>query len=109
MQLRDWVEEAARGLEERMATAERAHRRLRSPTRSLVRYDAYERDVRPAVEHRSRCSTRTGPASWSRRSSTATRRALYVKQVREGELRVELSPEEQEAVDAAMAGAPAGA
>ena len=34
---------------------------------------------------------------------------LYVKQVREGNPEYELSPEEQQAVDEAMAGTPAGA
>ena len=34
---------------------------------------------------------------------------VYVKQLHEGSSEVELSPEEQEAVDSAMAGAPAGA
>jgi hypothetical protein len=34
---------------------------------------------------------------------------VYVKQLYEGSSEVELSPEEQEAVDTAMAGAPAGA
>ena len=34
---------------------------------------------------------------------------VYVKQVREGESELELSPEEQQAIEAAMAGAPAGA
>jgi hypothetical protein len=34
---------------------------------------------------------------------------LYVKQVREGNPEYELSPEEQQAVESAMAGAPAGA
>jgi hypothetical protein len=32
---------------------------------------------------------------------------VYVKQVREGESELELSPEEHEAIEAAMAGAPA--
>jgi hypothetical protein len=32
---------------------------------------------------------------------------VYVKQVREGESELELSPEEQEAIEAAMAGTPA--
>jgi hypothetical protein len=34
---------------------------------------------------------------------------LYVKRVRGGEPEYELSPEEQQAVEAAMAGTPAGA
>ena len=105
VQLRDWVEETATRLEERMATAEQridgcvAHS-------SLVRYDAMgelsgqQSSTMALLDER-----RTGVVVSSILHRDQAR--VYVKQVREGESELELSPEEHQAIEAAMAGAPA--
>src|SRR3954464_1816996 len=106
VQLRDWVEETSRHLEQRMGAAEEridgcvAHS-------SLVRYDAYNEmsgqqssSLALLDEHRS------GVVVSSILHRDQAR--VYVKQVREGQSEQELSPEEQEAIETAM-GARAGA
>ena len=105
MELRDWVEETAAGLEERVGAAEDADRRLRrlplaGPLRRL----------------RTRCPGQQSSSVAlldSRRSGVVISSILhrdqarvYVKQVREGESELELSPEEQEAIDTALARRP---
>ena len=73
VQLRDWVEESATRLEERMATAE-ADSTAASPT---PRWSATTQwaSCPGSSRARWRCSTRTGRESSSPRSSIATRRA----------------------------------
>ena len=107
VQLRDWVEEVASGLEDRVAGAERrmdgciAHA-------SVVRYDAMnELSGQQSSTVALLDARRTGVVISSILHRDQAR--LYVKQVREGSPEYELSPEEQQAVDAAVAGTPAGA
>ena len=110
VQLRDWVEESATRLEQRMATAEHRIDGCVAHT-SLVRYDAYgEMSGRQSSSLALLDTRRTGVVVSSILHRDQAR--VYVKQVQEGEPELELSPEEQQAVDAALAGgpqAPAGA
>jgi Protein of unknown function (DUF4446) len=103
-QLRDWLEESMEHMERRMGELERridgciAHS-------ALVRYDAYNE----LSGHQSSSlalldSNRTGVVISSILHRDQAR--VYVKQLRDGESELELSPEEQEAVDAAL-GVPA--
>ena len=107
VQLRDWVEEVAAGLEGRVTGAERrmdgsiAHI-------SVVRYDAMnELSGQQSSTVALLDARRTGVVISSILHRDQAR--LYVKQVREGNPEYELSPEEQQAVDEALAGTPAGA
>jgi hypothetical protein len=105
VQLRDWVEETAVRLEERMATAEGRIDGCVAYT-SLVRYDAWgEMSGQQSSTMALLDSRRTGVVVSSILHRDQAR--VYVKQVREGESELELSPEEQEAIEAAMAGTPA--
>jgi len=111
VQLRDWVEETARGIEVRMATAEARIDGSIAYT-SLVRYDAYgEMSGRQSTTLALLDSQRTGVVVSSILHRDQAR--MYVKQLHHGEPELELSPEELEAVEAAMSragsGAPAGA
>jgi Protein of unknown function (DUF4446) len=107
VQLRDWVEEAATRLDERMLAAE--HRIDGCVTyTSLIRYDAYnEMSGRQSSTLALLDSHRTGVVVSSILHRDQAR--VYVKPVREGASELELSPEEQEAIEAATAGSPAGA
>ena len=107
VQLRDWVEEVARGLEGRVATAE--HRMDGCIAHSsVVRYDAMnELSGQQSSTVALLDARRTGVVISSILHRDQAR--LYVKQVREGNPEYELSPEEQQAVDEALAGAPARA
>jgi hypothetical protein len=107
VQLRDWVEESAARLEQRMATAE--HRIDGSLAySSLVRYDAWgEMSGHQSSTMALLDSHRNGVVVSSIIHRDQAR--VYVKQLREGESELELSPEEQEAIANAMAGAPTGA
>jgi hypothetical protein len=103
VQLRDWVEETAGRLEERMAGAETRIDGCVAYS-SLVRYDAWGE----ASGHQSSSLAlldlhRTGVVVSSILHRDQAR--VYVKQVREGESELELSPEEQEAIEIAMADA----
>ena len=105
VQLRDWVEETAVRLEDRMRTAEGRIDGCVAHT-SLVRYDAWGE----ASGHQSSSlalldSRRTGVVVSSILHRDQAR--VYVKQVHEGESELELSPEERQAIESAMAGAPA--
>jgi Protein of unknown function (DUF4446) len=107
VQLRDWVEETAARLDERVSAAEARIDGCVAYT-SLVRYDAWGE----ASGHQSSSVAlldlhRTGVVVSSILHRDQAR--VYVKQLREGESELELSPEELEAVEAAMAGAPASA
>ena len=100
--LRDWVEEMAAGLDERMSAAEE---RLDGAIayRSLVRYDAYgELSGHQSTTVALLDARRNGVVL----SNIAHRQAarLYCKQVIDGEGELELSPEEVEAVRLALAG-----
>ena len=110
VQLRDWVEETARGLEERMGAAEG---RIDGCVayRSLVRYDAYgEMSGRQSSSVALLDAHRSGVVVSSILHRDQAR--VYVKQINEGRSELDLSPEEQEAIDLALApepAAPAGA
>jgi hypothetical protein len=107
VQLRDWVEDAAAGLDRRMATAETRIDGCVAYT-SLVRYDAYnEMSGRQSSTLALLDSHRTGVVVSSILHRDQAR--VYVKQLRDGVPELELSPEEEEAVEAAMAGARAEA
>jgi hypothetical protein len=107
VQLRDWVEETATRLDERMLTAERRIDGCVAYT-SLVRYDAYdEMSGRQSSSLALLDAHRTGVVMSSIMHRDQAR--VYVKPVRDGASEHGLSPEEQEAIDAAMAGAPTGA
>jgi Protein of unknown function (DUF4446) len=103
VQLRDWVEETATRLEERMATAEQRIDGCVAYT-SLVRYDAMgELSGQQSSTLALLDAHRTGVVVSSILHRDQAR--VYVKQVREGESELELSPEELQAIEAAMAAA----
>jgi hypothetical protein len=107
VQLRDWVEEVASGLEGRVSGAEHRMDGCISHT-SVIRYDAMNElsgQQSSTVALLDEQSTGVVISSILHRDQAR----LYVKQVREGNPEFELSPEEQQAVEAAMAGTPAGA
>jgi hypothetical protein len=105
VQLRDWVEETAVRLEGRMAAAEHRIDGCVAYT-SLVRYDAWgEMSGQQSSTMALLDARRTGVVVSSILHRDQAR--VYVKQVREGESELELSPEEQQAIEAAMAGAAA--
>ena len=107
VQLRDWVEEVAGGLEARVAATERRMDGSIAHT-SVVRYDAMnELSGQQSSTVALLDERQTGVVISSILHRDQAR--LYVKQVREGNPEYELSPEEQQAVEEAMAGTPAGA
>lgn len=102
VELRDWVEETAAGIETRMGAAETridgcvAHR-------ALVRYDAYgEMSGQQSSSLALLDSHRSGVVVSSIHHRDSAR--VYFKQIVAGEAEHELSPEEREAVDRALAG-----
>jgi hypothetical protein len=100
VQLRDWVEEVASGLEGRVAGAERRMDGSIAHT-SVVRYDAMnELSGQQSSTVALLDARRTGVVISSILHRDQAR--LYVKQVREGNPEYELSPEEQQAVEDAM-------
>jgi hypothetical protein len=107
VQLRDWVEETAVGLERRVGAAEGRIDGCVAYT-SLVRYDAWgEMSGQQSSTMALLDSGRTGVVVSSILHRDQAR--VYVKQVRAGESQLELSPEEHEAIEAAMARTPTGA
>jgi hypothetical protein len=107
IQLRDWLEETAERLDERMSEAERRIDGSVTHT-SLVRYDAYgEMSGRQSTSVALLDSRRSGVVVSAIHHRDQAR--VYVKHMHEGESEVELSPEEIEAVETAMSGAPARA
>jgi hypothetical protein len=107
VQLRDWVEETASGLDRRVGAAEQRIDGCVAYT-SLIRYDAYgEMSGHQSSTLALLDSSRTGVVVSSILHRDQAR--MYVKQLRGGVSELELSPEEQEAVETAMRGAPAGA
>jgi hypothetical protein len=106
VQLRDWVEEVARGLESRVGASEHRMDGCIAHT-SVVRYDAMnELSGQQSSTVALLDERRTGVVISSILHRDQAR--VYVKQVREGNPEYELSPEEQQAVDEAVAGTPAG-
>jgi hypothetical protein len=100
VELRDWVEDTAAGIERRMGAAEQrldgaiAHR-------SLIRYDAYgEMSGHQSSSVALLDDRRSGVVVSSIHHRDSAR--VYVKQIVDGEAELELSPEEQEAVDTAL-------
>lgn len=101
VQLRDWVEETAAGLESRVGDAERRMDGCVAHT-SLVRYDAMnELSGQQSSTLALLDSRRTGVVLSSILHRDQAR--FYVKQLHEGTSEYELSPEEQQAVAAAIA------
>ncbi len=106
VQLRDWVEEVARGLESRVGTAEHRMDGCVAHT-SVVRYDAMnELSGQQSSTVALLDERRTGVVISSIIHRDQAR--MYVKQMHDGTPEYELSPEEEQAVEEAMAGAPAG-
>jgi hypothetical protein len=104
VQLRDWVEEVASGLEGRVSGAERRMDGCIAHS-SVIRYDAMnELSGQQSSTVALLDERRTGVVISSILHRDQAR--LYVKQVREGNPEYELSPEEQQAVEAAMAKSP---
>jgi hypothetical protein len=107
VQLRDWVEEVAAGLEGRVTGAEHRMDGCIAHT-SVIRYDAMnELSGQQSSTVALLDERQTGVVISSILHRDQAR--LYVKQVRDGQPEYELSPEEQQAVDAAIASSPAGA
>lgn len=101
VELRDWVEDTAAGIETRMGAAEAridgavAHR-------ALIRYDAYgEMSGQQSSSLALLDAHRSGVVVSSIHHRDSAR--VYFKQIVAGEAEVELSPEEREAVDQALA------
>ena len=100
--LRDWVEDTAAGIEKRMAAAE-ARIDGCVTYRSLIRYDAYnEMSGRQSSSVALLDSRRSGVVMSSILHRENAR--VYVKQIVEGESELELSPEEREALNTALGG-----
>jgi Protein of unknown function (DUF4446) len=102
VELRDWVEDTAARVDERMASAEG---RIDGciTHRALVRYDAYgEMSGRQSSSVALLDERRSGVVLSSIVHRDSAR--VYVKQVVAGDAEVELSPEEQEAVETALRG-----
>ena len=105
VQLRDWVEEVASGLEGRVSGAEHRMDGCISHT-SVIRYDAMnELSGQQSSTVALLDERQTGVVISSILHRDQAR--LYVKRVQDGNPEYELSPEEQQAVEAAMAGTPA--
>ena len=101
--LRDWVEETAAGLEQRVGSAE-ARVDGCIAYRSMVRYDAYgEMSGEQSSSVALLDARRSGVVVSS--ISHRDQARVYVKQILEGESEHRLSPEEEEAIETALAGA----
>ena len=104
VELRDWVEENAEGIERRMTAAE-ARIDGAVTYRAVVRYDAYgEMSGQQSTSIALLDSHRSGVVLSSILHRENAR--VYVKQVVDGRAEHELSPEEQEAVDSALTAQP---
>ena len=99
--LREWVEESLERLDERMGALETRTDGCLT-YRALVRYDAYgEMSGHQSTSVALLDARRSGVVI-----STILHREqarIYVKQVHEGDSEIELSPEEQQAIDDALA------
>jgi Protein of unknown function (DUF4446) len=101
VQLRDWVEEVLSTLDQRVGQSEQRIDGCLAYT-ALVRYDAYgEMSGHQSSSVALLDSRRTGVVLSSILHREQAR--VYVKQVRNGHSELELSPEEQEAIEAALA------
>jgi hypothetical protein len=99
--LRDWVEEAASKLDERMTAGEERTDGCIT-YRALIRYDAYgEMSGRQSSSVALLDERRSGVVISSILHRDQAR--VYVKQIHEGESDLDLSPEEREAIDTALA------
>jgi hypothetical protein len=99
--LREWVEDALRASDARMSTAESMIDGCVA-YRALVRYDAYgEMSGRQSSSVAFLDEHRSGVVISSIAHRDQAR--VYVKQIHAGESELELSPEEQEAIDTALA------
>lgn len=99
-ELREWVEEAHARIDERMAVAEERIDGCIAYT-ALVRYDAYnEMSGQQSSSYALLDARRTGVVVSSILHRDQAR--VYVKQIREGESELELSPEERQAVEQAL-------
>ena len=104
LDLRDWVEDAATGIDKRMSGVE-ARMAACVTHRSLVRYDAYgEMSGRQSSSLALLDDNRSGVVLSSIHHRDSAR--VYVKQIVAGESELELSPEEMEAIENALAGRP---
>ena len=104
LELRDWVEDAAAGIDARMVGAES---RLAACVthRSLIRYDAYnEMSGQQSSTLALLDATRSGVVLTSILHRDSAR--VYVKQIVAGESELELSPEEVQAIETALAERP---
>jgi hypothetical protein len=100
--LREYVEEALSRLEQRSQAADQRIDRSLS-YRALVRYDAYgEMSGQQSSSFAMLDQDRSGLVFSSILHRDQAR--VYVKQIHQGESSIELSPEEQQAIDAAMTG-----
>jgi hypothetical protein len=98
--LREWVEEALGRTDQRMTDAE-ARIDGCIAYRALVRYDAYnEMSGRQSSSYALLDAHRSGIVISSILHRDQAR--VYVKQIHNGESELELSPEEQEAIDTAL-------
>lgn len=100
-ELRDWVEEVLQRVEER---AEAMDRRIDNAVSyyALVRYDAYgEMSGRQSSSFALLDEHRSGIVASSIVHRDQAR--VYVKEVHQGKSEIDLSPEEQEAIDTALA------
>ena len=103
VELRDWLEETAARLEERVGSAEG---RIDGciAYRAMIRYDAYgEMSGQQSSSVAMLDARRSGVVISS--ISHRDHARVYVKQILAGESEHQLSPEEQEAIDTALAGA----
>ncbi|MEX2252598.1 MAG: DUF4446 family protein [Thermoleophilaceae bacterium] len=106
-QLREWVEETGAGLDSRMGSAEQRIDRCITH-RALVRYDAWGEMSGSQSSTIALLDThRSGLVVSSILHRDQAR--VYVKAVVEGRSELELSPEEQEAIENAVGQAPAQA
>jgi len=103
-ELRDWVEDAAAGIEARMSGTEELIATCVTH-RSLIRYDAYgEMSGRQSSSLALLDANRSGVVLSSILHRESAR--VYVKQIVAGESELELSPEEKQAIETALAGRP---
>lgn len=103
-ELREWVEESLERVEARM-TADEGRTDGCIAFRALVRYDAYgEMSGHQSSSLALLDTHRSGVVVSSILHREQAR--MYVKQVVNGESELELSPEEREAIDTALAAAP---
>jgi hypothetical protein len=100
VQLRDWVEDAHAKLDERMRIDEERTDACIAHV-ALVRYDAYGEMSGQQSSSLALLDTRRSGVVVSSILHREQAR-VYVKQIHEGQSQLELSPEEQEAIDTAL-------